>query len=247
MRIPRSPAARALLAGLAACLATRAAAQPDSLGVQLQKLQTPTSPAFIVLGVSPTVVERPTTPRAFALSVASSSLQSDDLVPKNYAAEFAPYWMGLQRRLQFQDYYRPNLFQALQQTFSVSFATNTIVQSDDSLPAVGLGLRVAPFVGQPSRRLDSLNRGLTRVDSLLLVVRMQLRRASTAADSARLQGQSDAVGDCARALSTQLRAALRDDDERVGFRLQLAAGLAAYYPGNLFTSGKIGRTGAWGT
>jgi hypothetical protein len=222
-------------------------AQTDTTAVQLEKLKTPASPAFVLLGVSPTAVERPTTPRGFAFSLVSAALESDDLVPENYAAEFAPYWLGSQRLLTFEQYYRPGLLQALQQTFSVSFATNTVVANDDSLPAVGAGFRVAPFVGGPSRRLDSLVTRLDTVQGTLLTLRRALRSALTAADTARIRDQVSAYGDTASALSAQVRGAINDDDERVGFRLQFAGGIAAYYPGSEFTSGKIGRTGLWGT
>lgn len=222
-------------------------AQADTTAVELEKLRTPASPAFVLLGISPTDVERPTTPRGFAFSLVSAAVESDDWVPQNYAAEFAPYWLGSRRTLTFEDYYRPGLLQALRQTFSVSFATNTVAENEDSLPAVGAGFRVAPFVGGPSRRLDSLVARLDTVQDTLLDLRIALRRAPTAADSTRLLGQITADSAAAAALSTQVRGAMSDDDERVGFRLQVAGGLAAYYPGNRFDAGKVGRTGVWAT
>lgn len=224
-----------------------ARAQTDSTAVELEQLRTPTSPAFVLLGVSPTAVERPTTPRGFAFSLVSASTESDDLLPDNYAAEFAPYWLGSRRTLTFQDYYRPTLPQALLQTFSVSFATNTVVRNEDSLPAVGAGFRVAPFVGGPSRRLDSLVSRLDTVQDTLLDLRIALRRARTAADSTSLVAAISAFSDTSAALAGQVRGVMSDDDERVGFRLQLAGGLAAYYPGDVFSAGRIGRTGLWAT
>lgn len=234
--------AAALLAG-----AREARAQADSLAVQLERLRTPTSPAFVVLGISPTAVERPTTPRGFALGLVSAAAQSDDLVPDNYAAEFAPYWLGSRRQLTFRDYYDPTLLQRLQQTFSVSFATNTVVENDDSLPAVGAGFRIAPFVGRASRHLDSLVASLDHVQDSLLDVRIALRRARTSADSAAVLARQKAFADSNVVLTSQIRAEMNDDDGRVGFRMQIAGGVAAYYPGNQFTAGKIGRTGLWGT
>lgn len=221
-------------------------AQADTSAIELKQLKTPTSPAFVLLGISPTAVERPTTPRGFALGLVSAAQEADDLVPDNYAAEFAPYWLRSHRELTYDEYYDPSWWQALQQTFSVSFATNTVVENEDSLPAVGAGFRVAPFVGGPNRRLDSLDTELDSVDNRLLDLRMRLSRAPPS-DTAAIRRQIALKSDTARALSTQIRAAIRDDDERVGFRMQFAGGLAAYYPGSRFNSGKIGRTGLWGT
>jgi hypothetical protein len=236
----------AVAAGLLACV-RRAPAQTDSLAVELQRLRTPTSPAFVILGISPTAVERPTTPRAFALGLVSASAQADDWVPDDYAAEFAPYWLRSRRTLTFEQYYDPGLLDRLRQTFSLSFATNTLVQNDDSLPAVGAGFRVAPFVGRASRHLDSLVANLDHVQDSLLDARIALRRARTAADSAAALARQAAFSDSNRVLTSQIRTEMNDDDGRVGFRLQIAGGVAAYYPGNQFTAGKIGRTGVWGT
>ena len=238
--------AAVLTAALLACAAP-VHAQTGSDDVELERLKTPTSPAFVILGIAPTAVERPTTPRGFALGLVSAAESSDDLVPDNYAAEFAPYWLTPQRRLTFQDYYHPSLMQALQQTFSVSFATNTVVENEDSLPAVAAGFRLAPFVGRASRRLDSLVARLDTVQDTLLDLRIALRRATTAADSTALQRQITTDSAAAAAISPQIRAEMNDDDGRVGFRLQLAGALAAYYPGSQFSAGKIGRTGVWGT
>jgi hypothetical protein len=65
--------------------------------------------------------------------------------------------------------------------------------------------------------------------------------------NAAVQAQITAKADTAQALATQLRAAIQDDDERVGFRLQFAGGVAAYDQAEQFTAGKIGRTGVWAT
>lgn len=233
--------AAALLAG-----AGQARAQNDTT-VELERLKTPTSPAFVILNISPTDVERPTTPRAFALGLVSAAQESDDFVPDNYAAEFAPYWLGPQRKLTFEQYYGRSMLQAVQQTFSLSFATNTVVQNEDSLPAVAVGFRVAPFVGRASRRLDSLVEHLDHIQDSLLNVRMELRDARTADDTATVLKKERAFSDSNRVLTAGIRAEMNDDDGRVGFRMQIAGGLAAYYPGNQFSAGKIGRTGLWGT
>ncbi len=54
-----------ILLGAAAPLA----AQSENAGPAFNGLRTPVSPAFLLLGVAPTVVERPNTPSDFALSV----------------------------------------------------------------------------------------------------------------------------------------------------------------------------------
>ncbi|PSK91153.1 hypothetical protein [Taibaiella chishuiensis] len=56
-------------------------------------LTPPASPAFNLLDVSPTTVERPATVRAFALSVANAIGNGANGFPKNFALQVAPYWL----------------------------------------------------------------------------------------------------------------------------------------------------------
>ncbi len=56
-------------------------------------LTPPASPAFNLLDVSPTTVERPATVRALALSVANAIGNGANGFPKNFALQAAPYWL----------------------------------------------------------------------------------------------------------------------------------------------------------
>jgi hypothetical protein len=235
---------RALLVAAVAALGAPAPlhAQPQ----ELQNLKTPTSPAFVILGIEPTSVERPSTPRAFALSLLSAAQGEGGVLPENYAAEFAPYWMRPQPRLTFAEYFDPNWLQSLRQTFSISLATNSVATGADSVTGVGLGIRFSPRAGEPSNTLLALVRAIRTADSVLVrldqaVARAQRRNDTTALDTLRpkiLIQEAEA-----RALSAEFRA----NDERVGLRLDFAGALAAFYPQNDFRAGQIGRTALWGT
>jgi hypothetical protein len=221
------------------------AAAQDPL--QLENLKTPTSPAFVILGVEPTSVERPTTPRAFALSLYSASESSNGIIPQSYAAEFAPYWMRRQPRVTWEEYFvKPGPVRALAQTFTVSVATRSLVTGADSTTGIGIGLRASPLVGHASAKADSLAVVLDRLQDRRLDLRDSLRRARRAGDAAQmatLQETLDQNGASAQAVAQELQ----DNDERVGLRLELAGALAGYYPGNDFGAGRVGGTGAWGT
>lgn len=58
----------------------------------ISSLAVPNSPAFSITDITPTLVQDPTTPKAFALGVAQSFQQSGSAFPNNYAAQFAPIW-----------------------------------------------------------------------------------------------------------------------------------------------------------
>jgi hypothetical protein len=66
-------------------------AQQQQGEVKLQDLQAPYSPAFILLDVAPTLIERPTTAKAFATSIINSVAENNG-IPENYAVEFTPFW-----------------------------------------------------------------------------------------------------------------------------------------------------------
>lgn len=61
--------------------------EPDNKSV-------PQSSAFKLMDISPTLIETPTTPKAFGLGVLQSFDQSAGW-PQNYSAEFTPYWWAL--------------------------------------------------------------------------------------------------------------------------------------------------------
>ena len=77
-----------LLLLLLPCL--KAAAQDSQ--VKSPDLAVPTSPAFILTDITPTLVQSPGTPKAFVLGIAQSYQKAGGGFPDNYAAEFAPYW-----------------------------------------------------------------------------------------------------------------------------------------------------------
>ena len=64
----------------------------------LEDLQMPTSPAFILLDVAPSSIERPTTTKAFT-TVILNSINENNGIPENYAVDFAPYWFFKHKNL----------------------------------------------------------------------------------------------------------------------------------------------------
>ena len=90
----------------------------------LQDLRTPTAPGFVLLGVAPALIQRPTTPKAFAVSLLSTVSASDNLLPSDYAVEAAPYWLTSRQELDYATWANPSILQSIQQTFSLSIAAS---------------------------------------------------------------------------------------------------------------------------
>jgi hypothetical protein len=113
-------------------------------------LTTPDGPAFVILGVAPSQIARPTTPAGLATSLLSSVQDSTGFIPNNYALEVAPYWLG-RPQVGFNEYVDPTIRQSIAQTFSLSFATS---RSAPGAPAnnsdIAGGTRLAIWAGHGS-------------------------------------------------------------------------------------------------
>ena len=150
-------ALRLVAASLALCVPLVAARAQDKAGdpvPTLQSVRTPESPAFILLGISPTDIQQPTTPAAFAVSfLTGTRANGSSFLPKDYALQVAPFWLSTAaRHLTFDEYERGGLLANLQRTFTLGFATQdsafkTSVGGDTSVYRLGLGMRATPFRG----------------------------------------------------------------------------------------------------
>lgn len=111
-------------------LASTASAQEKAAAIpQFVTLRTPTSPAFVLLGLTPTTVERPTTPRAVATSFLSHFTEGGGaILPRQFALEVGPYWLWSHPRLTLEDYMSAGgslgnqLGTSLQRTLSIAVA-----------------------------------------------------------------------------------------------------------------------------
>jgi hypothetical protein len=108
-------------------------------------LHTPSAPGFVLLGVEPTSIEKPTTPAAFATSL-QSALTTSGLRP-GYSLEVAPYWLKSRDKLTIEEYRNPTVGQNMLQTASVSLATSSVGTTGTGL---GFGARVQLFSGKVS-------------------------------------------------------------------------------------------------
>ena len=177
-----------IIASLALCGAlvlpatTRAQAASDPpKKLELDNFRTPSSPAFTLLGVSPTAIARPSTPRALATELLSTSKNGSG-IPNNYAIEFAPYWLVPHPSLTFHQYTNPTSAQSVAQSFSVSLATSRPDTATDTASTfVALGARFLPFGGHTSKKFDGLK---TQLDSIQQLTLDPLMNNSQAFDAA---------------------------------------------------------------
>jgi hypothetical protein len=94
----------------------------DARTSDYDKLKTPDSPAFVILGVSPSEIQRPTTPKGVSTTLGGFVSGADVTIPKNYAIEVAPFWLLAHPDLDVR-HYRDERWQRLYRTFSISVGT----------------------------------------------------------------------------------------------------------------------------
>lgn len=146
-------AARLAVAVSVACHAVGARAAADGDGPTVSNTRTPDAPAFVLLGVSPTQVERPTQVSALAVSVLSAAASSDNLVPQSYALQVAPYWLVSHPGLSSDKYFNPSMPQGILDTLSfslVSSRVSTVAGQHANATRIGVGVRTGLIVGHES-------------------------------------------------------------------------------------------------
>lgn len=161
----------AVMLVLFAITTSTAAKAADEAPPALNTVVTPDSPAFVLLGVSPTEIQRPTDPRAFAAAVVPAVVSSKGLgVAPGFALETAPYWWRSRPTLELKEYARGG-FGALIRNLSVSAAstetagnatTSTgLANTNAADPKAALGLRTTLWHGEPSSSEDECGRKLS--------------------------------------------------------------------------------------
>jgi len=256
---------------LLSAVITPAAAQSAG-GPAFNGLRTPVSPAFVLLGIAPTEVERPNTPADLALSVLNRSAAFTSL-PRDVALEISPYWLVKHPMLTWEADTVRGLGSSIARTMTISFATAELGTDARPVTGLSLGLRAAPFSGRLSSesiaRLKALRDRLTIETSVLADLRAQrlavLEQTRTqelqaaGSDTTLRREALDRFTAARRELnaivlqSPEYKAAVDSTEgmfrdlalTRGGFVLELAAGAALHAPGGAADSASLARWGGW--
>ncbi len=188
----------------------------------ISDLKTPPSPAFVLLGIEPTSISSPSTPRAVAGSFVSTIQQGG-------AMEIAPYWLTAHPNLTFDEYYKANVGQTILQTLSISFATIPKTSDTDTMGTrVGLGARWLLVSGEPRDSLYILKDGLKKLQGELLETEDSVKQKE-------IKSKMKAVS-----LAIQ-----KMDHRRVGFSLAMASAATMNFLHNNPREGKLDKWGVW--
>jgi hypothetical protein len=208
---------------------------PPPQPITLDDLKAPSSPAFVLLGVEPTSVERPETPKALIVDLVST-LQESQGIPKDYALALAPYWLKDHPDLTYNQYFTTNPWQNLLHTLSISLASHRPEddQETDAAdtseefqdPAVGIGFRGMLIGGRAPKDLDSAVKDLEKALGAVLDCENDCEEVEQAARDAAAKVQEINV-------------------QRVGFTLDVAGGAVWDFPEEKVDQRRMQRWGAW--
>ncbi|MBL0183755.1 MAG: hypothetical protein IPP96_16300 [Chitinophagaceae bacterium] len=96
--------------------------------IKISELSIPTSPGFVLADKAPASIEKPTTPKAFGVSLLN--------LREGGAVEVTPYWLVNHPAYTFTDYFKKRKFPVLE-TFNISAATF----KTDTTSSVSMGFR----------------------------------------------------------------------------------------------------------
>jgi hypothetical protein len=255
MTLRRSLIAGALLvvAALAGTRPAFAQAEAPALG----SLRTSPSPAFTVLGIEPSAVERPTTPSDVALSFVNKFRQGT--LPKDYAFEMSPYWLVTQPDLSWNSDVTRNVAESVARTLSLSVATAETGTTNSPITSLAVGVRTLIRSGHmtvPTQRaLGALEQTLSQTGDIFLrkageagldeLDKVLANRGITIADyEARKQEITALVLE-----SDEYREAMaRAEDvaaKREGFFFEIAAGFVWDFAAASWESRRFRQRGVW--
>jgi hypothetical protein len=230
-----------------------AQAQQDSI-LSLKDLAIPNAPAFILLDEAPTSIERPTTTKAFTLSLLNSTKNGTEL-PKNYAVEFTPFWFFKHDSMTALDYIGlgsrdlgKNIFTNIKKS-SVSIA---FINNNDTTPQVSnlsVGIRCNLIsIWSKKDELDIRGRYAAAVHNLRNRA-VQLRPPTPTGDK---KYDSEATAVYLKAtelllneLEEQPSALTKELIKRPVFAIDIAAGYHEFFLDKSFSNNHFGRFGVW--
>lgn len=154
---------RPLLAGIACLLALFFSASVRPVGAQqqapeLDAIRTPPTPAFTVLDIEPSAVERPATPTDTAVAIVNKF--RDGTVPKNFAFESSPYWLVSRPHVTWRDDDKRTVRESLARTTSVSIATAETGTAAAPVSSLAFGIRAQLLSGSLSKATSDAYKAL---------------------------------------------------------------------------------------
>ena len=207
----------------------------------------PDTPAFEVLGVSPSSVARPGSVHELVTTLFSSSRENDSSFPKNLAIEFSPYWWSYHPDLTWDQFNDEKIADNLLRTLSFSLATaktTTAIAGQPETTGLGIGFRTSLLKGTPSKNGKTAHDNVknyfqNNVDALI----------PDNIDALPKDSAGNRILNVDKIADARIQAVLEDfrkaNLNRVGLRVEVAGASAFEYEDDNTSQARTKSAGAW--
>lgn len=232
-------------------------AQQAGSTVELKELAAPNSPAFMILDISPALIESPATPKEFTFAAIQSFVDGQGW-PQNFAVEFTPYWWI---RPSGRDVYafagidknspgKPNPFSGLKfSNFSIAFVNKDLVpdviEKEQKILSVGFHSNVLR-IQRPGYALalnNEINRWHQKAQEELAIMQELMNQETDRVKQKKLQQElNNKTWPVSADIASKINALV---NQKPVFSWNLAAAYSLY--GLDDRRFETGRTGVWTT
>lgn len=250
---------------------------PASSGItvdsQYNLLQVSGSAAGDLLGLTPGLIQTPSSPTNFLVRIANTTQDFNSLPA--FGLDFAPAWIYGGSKIKYEDFSSNKLLDNIWQSLTISAAVNPTTYPDTFTQIAG-GIKVALLRGKVPKKIDSLYNISNRVlamhyatldsldqvaqqDSIIQDYTKKMKALAAAGkqnskEYKRLQEKAKsrhrlkfkmATSSMKQNLDSLAAHAKQINFSRYGFKCDLSIGASANYLDNLFENGALGNVGAW--
>lgn len=234
----------------------------------LNLLEAPSSPAFVLMGIEPATIEKPTNLTDLSLAV-NNATQGFTALPQNFALQFSPYWMLRDngKRLTYQQYNSNHVADILPQTLQVSLGVaQPETQALAGATKLGVGMKFSLLRGTldtaVTQALAARQRAADLENATLTSRILELTRTkygsvvpNPTTDPAGYKSYQEDINNLDALVreeplvrATRQRAMQRLAEvpfARYGWKLDVAGGLALDFPDKRFNNSRVDRWGVW--
>ncbi|HZD03255.1 MAG TPA: hypothetical protein VE173_00005, partial [Longimicrobiales bacterium] len=263
----RSPVPVVVAAATALAMTFAPLAAQDVEVPAFNTLTNPPGPAWTLLGIEPSAVERPSTPTALGLSLLRT-VEDAGGFPDQWAVELSPWWMLSRPDLEWSDDLERTVRESILRTLGVSVATARTETGDRPVTSLAVAVRLSFVSGRVPERTRTRARQLQAMLTAVAVdasERAQAIRERLGTDSIfRVKAAEDleAAQEWLRAHEDSIEVLVRQSADhaelrraaaelqlnaatREGFFLELNAGWAVDAPRNVVDSASTRQLGIW--
>jgi len=223
---------------------------------ELNKMRAPDSPAFDLLGMSPSEIQRPTSVSQLAVNLGTFLGGGSLIVSRSFSFEVAPYWLRAHPALTWEALERERFLKAFRNA-TLSLGTRSVDVSED-VPSpytdLAAGIRLKPYDGKPSlkcalelqtirkKAADAAAAGLVPPDVIVDLSKQFPPQELDAAVEAWKAAHVKTIEDMVPRLS---EACLAGAAARTGLLVDAAGAAAWRFTTSSFDSGRLNTWAAW--